>query len=525
MPTRMLIDTRLGGTSGVDQFTLPLQSNGVYSFDIDWGDGTSDTITAWNDAATTHTYATAGEYEISITGTLTGFRFNNGGDKLKLLESREFHSGFLLGNSGNYYWGCSNHRLFASGLNTSGTTNFSYAWLGNALTSFPAIDLSNGTSFSSAWRNNALTSFPAIDLSNGTDFSAAWDDNALTSFPAIDLSNGTNFSLTWRDNALSTASYSDLLIRLATENTNIGVTLHGGSSKYEGEAINARAHLTDTLGWNITDGGIDPNGRLPSYQYPLNGLPEVKSPGGNFEIEPGTTIPQIPFALLGGAPDATPVVSVYAGSTLLGTATVTTHAESAYFASYTLPGSGIADRTPIYYQIDYEIGGTAQPSQSIFIGTVGLREVDLSAIESTLGTPAGASIAADVAAVDAAIDAGINVTVTPLTGVVESRVRGTTIEVFTGETTTVSIATVDAQGNSVDYSGSALSVVIESKNGTDKATIADGSITKNSSTISFAVPAAVTATEATYRWALRDTADDGVLMQGPLIVTYAPEAD
>jgi hypothetical protein len=118
-----------------------------------------------------------------------------------------------------------------------------------------------------------------------------------------------------------------------------------------------------------------------------------------------------------------------------------------------------------------------------------------------------------------------SITVVPLTGVVEGRVDGTTINVFTQETCTVSIAVVDAEGNAVTVTGLTLEIVIESRLMTDVVVIANGSITKSGSTISFAIPSSVSATEGAYQWALRKTNDDSVLLQGPLIVSYAPQGD
>ena len=64
---------------------------------VEWGDGTSDTITAWDDPATTHTYASAGAYTVTIysaTGNLTpftGWSFGNtSSDASKLLEVKNW---------------------------------------------------------------------------------------------------------------------------------------------------------------------------------------------------------------------------------------------------------------------------------------------------------------------------------------------------------------------------------------------------------------------------------------------------
>jgi len=67
------IDTtqiQLPGSTNADQYRLPLMSTGTYNFTVNWGDGNSNTITTWNQAEATHTYATSGLYSISITGTI-----------------------------------------------------------------------------------------------------------------------------------------------------------------------------------------------------------------------------------------------------------------------------------------------------------------------------------------------------------------------------------------------------------------------------------------------------------------------
>lgn len=116
-------------------------------------------------------------------------------------------------------------------------------------------------------------------------------------------------------------------------------------------------------------------------------------------------------------------------------------------------------------------------------------------------------------------------TVLPVSGAMVSRSRGTTIEVFTLETSTVSVAVTDSSGDAVDLEALTLEVVIEDMRTGDKSVIADGSLTKVTNTLSFAIPSAVSLTEANYEWSLRNTANDAVLVHGPFIVTYAPQSD
>ena len=83
------------GSSAADQIELPLESGRNYNFVVDWGDGSSDTISAWNDPATLHTYAIAGTYDVSITGIFDSLYFSFGSDSLKILDVKSW---------GSYQW-------------------------------------------------------------------------------------------------------------------------------------------------------------------------------------------------------------------------------------------------------------------------------------------------------------------------------------------------------------------------------------------------------------------------------------
>ena len=114
------------GSSNNNQIRLPLYNGGDYDFTVYWGDGSSSEVTAWNDGDKTHTYGSSGIYTIKIIGKLDGFRFNDAGDKLKLINISSW-GGLLLGNDGYYFNGASNLvNISADDVNLSGTTNFTH---------------------------------------------------------------------------------------------------------------------------------------------------------------------------------------------------------------------------------------------------------------------------------------------------------------------------------------------------------------------------------------------------------------
>lgn len=62
-----------------ESIALPLVSNGIYDFIVNWGDGTRSHITTWDQVDSTHTYAKSGVKTISITGTIEGWSFGTQG--------------------------------------------------------------------------------------------------------------------------------------------------------------------------------------------------------------------------------------------------------------------------------------------------------------------------------------------------------------------------------------------------------------------------------------------------------------
>jgi surface protein len=76
----------VGSVTPSNQVKLPFNSGGTYNTVVNWGDGSSNTITSFNQAEATHTYATPGAYTISMTGTMTEISFVGAHDKNKILS-------------------------------------------------------------------------------------------------------------------------------------------------------------------------------------------------------------------------------------------------------------------------------------------------------------------------------------------------------------------------------------------------------------------------------------------------------
>lgn len=273
------VKTDNAGTSATNQFTIPTTGTG-YLYDIETSDGQS--ITGLT-GGTTITFPSAGTYDVYISGSFPQFYFNNAGDRLKLINLKNFGI-YAQGSTSQLsaFRGCSNMIISATDTgHFENVTNFSYAWQNcTSLTSFPLLDTSNGINFVYAWSGcSKLTSFPLLDTSSGTNFSAAWRDcSLLASFPLIDTSLGTNFSFAWNgcssltsfpSNAfdaniasnyassftstkLSTQSIDNILVSLDASGVLNGTfNQSGGGNLPSATGLVAKANLI-SKGWTIT---------------------------------------------------------------------------------------------------------------------------------------------------------------------------------------------------------------------------------------------------------------------------------
>jgi hypothetical protein len=117
-------DTTKAGSAS-NTVVLPLLSGGTYSGTIDWGD-TSTSVLSY--ANRSHTYASGGVYTITISGTISGFRFANGGDKLKIGNVSNW--GNLTITTDQAFFGCTNLTATATDAPIISTATLSYTFYG-----------------------------------------------------------------------------------------------------------------------------------------------------------------------------------------------------------------------------------------------------------------------------------------------------------------------------------------------------------------------------------------------------------
>lgn len=167
-------DTTQAGSAS-DTIVLPMTAG----LTVDWGDGSSDTTN-------THTYASGGVYTVTIVGSVTGFRFNNLGDRRKLIEV--VNCGGLVLDSNGIFRGCENLATWsATDIPSITATDWLYMFdnIGNITPDWTGWDVSNVTKFLQSFGGNSVRGMNA-NISN-------WVTTSVTDWQNAFLNN-TNFN-------------------------------------------------------------------------------------------------------------------------------------------------------------------------------------------------------------------------------------------------------------------------------------------------------------------------------------------
>ena len=264
-------DNLSSGSSTATQVKLPLILTGTYNFVVDWGDNTTSTITTYNQAAVTHTYSVAGTYQIKIKGVCNGWRFNNTGDRSKILSVQQWGTSLKFGTTeGSYFSGCNNLNL-SSVTDTpvlTGVLNmsncFSYC---SALTTINKIGewaCSNVTNMSSMFQSatNFNQNIGSWNVSNVTSmssmfFQATNFNQDIGSWNVSNVTNFSNFMFGKTPATFSTTNLDAIYNGWSTRPVKTPITISFGTAKYTAAGAAGRAILTGAPNnWVITDGGI-----------------------------------------------------------------------------------------------------------------------------------------------------------------------------------------------------------------------------------------------------------------------------
>tara|TARA_B110000285_G_scaffold34461_1_gene36626 strand:+ start:7568 stop:10867 length:3300 start_codon:yes stop_codon:yes gene_type:complete len=176
--------------------SLPLVSgsNGDYNMTVDWGDGNTDTITAWDDAAKTHNYGASGNYTVTINGTCKGFAFNNTGYTSSIIDVIDWGS-LELSTSASFY-GANNlggnrpsNEITATNRPLISTTSFKDAFRGASILSGSL----------EGWKTNTVTSLETT-FKDASGFNSPLDwntENVTTLQGTFENAIAFNKPLSW----------------------------------------------------------------------------------------------------------------------------------------------------------------------------------------------------------------------------------------------------------------------------------------------------------------------------------------
>jgi surface protein len=276
-------DTTQAGSAS-DTIVLPMTA-GVAT--VDWGDGTINT-------ANTHTYASGGIKTITISGTIEGFQFNNGGDDNKIIEISNW--GTFNFTTNRVFFGCVNLVVTATDAPIVTSTSFGYTFylcyaLGDP--DFSNWDMSSNTDFTrtfgnsgnpniSGWVHSGVTTIQYFFLNNNeynrpiTDWDLSGCTNAENSFSNADAFNSSIAGLSFGTNCTLTSMF-----QYSGGFTGIGIESVDFSNV---SSLNRFLSLATSFAGNITT--MDTS-NVTSMPYALHAL-------GNTNIDPSNwTISQV----------------------------------------------------------------------------------------------------------------------------------------------------------------------------------------------------------------------------------------
>ncbi len=247
-------DTTQPGSAN-DTVVLPLVADGTYDFYIDWGDGSRDTISGYDQSEVTHQYNDTGIYTIQlVANNMIGWQFNDSGDDDKLVEIMDWGPLRFVSDDTNLFKGCSN-------LTLSTTSNPPF----NADVSGMFQDCSSLTGTGGNimyWDMSSVT---------GMNFMLAGCTNLDADLSNWDVSSIKNAEGFMAGAGLSTMNYDRILSGWSSQPVQSGVTISFGDTKYSAQSGELYRNALLSSGWVITDGGRPPIGFISTWNTTITG--------------------------------------------------------------------------------------------------------------------------------------------------------------------------------------------------------------------------------------------------------------
>ena len=264
----ILVDTTRAGSAN-NTMQLPIRGTNMV---IDWGDGFVQTVT--QDALpistnwVTRVYASPGNYQIRIGGGLNWIRFNNTGDRLKLMQIRNWGS-TVWASLEQSFWGCSNMTgVFTDTPNLSNVTHTNDMFNGATLFNSPIGNWNMGnithiggmlaaTRFNqpiSEWNVGNVVNMQYV-FWNNTFFNqniGAWNTQSVTTMAWM-FQGATAFNQnigTW--NTQSVTAMNNMFQGATAFNQNIGTWNTGNVVNMEGAFWNAQSFNQPIGVWNVS---------------------------------------------------------------------------------------------------------------------------------------------------------------------------------------------------------------------------------------------------------------------------------
>ena len=163
---------------------LQLSESGNYHFVVDWGDGTQDLITEWDQSEKFHEYDEPGAYTVSITGTLEGWRTMSRSQARNLVEISQWGE-LPLDAENDHFRDTTNLKITATDRpNLRDTTSLLRAFDNSAVDTIPNIG---------QWDISSVETMES--MFNGSNFNgdlSGWDTSNVTNMARM-FNNASSF--------------------------------------------------------------------------------------------------------------------------------------------------------------------------------------------------------------------------------------------------------------------------------------------------------------------------------------------